>query len=69
MITWRNMVSAGVPAEMAPVPRVLSTDCGTCVRYTAETPRAELLHPDFDQVAEVTEQGAYQTVVKNNADE
>lgn len=36
--TARAMMKAGINAKMAPVPRTLSTDCGTCVRYEAATP-------------------------------
>ena len=33
--TSRNLTEAGIPAKMAPVPRKLSSSCGTCVRYEA----------------------------------
>lgn len=65
--TYRTMVEAGLHAEMAPVPRTLSADCGTCVRYDADTPCEALLHTDFDRVVLAREQGDYQTVVTNDA--
>ena len=65
--TYRAMAGAGLHAEMAPVPRALSADCGTCVRYDADTPCEELLHADFDRVVLAGEQGDYQTVVINDA--
>jgi len=65
--TFRVMTDAGIHAEMAPVPRALSADCGTCVRYDAETPCELLLHMDFDRVVQVEEQGEYRTVVTNDA--
>ena len=43
---------------MAPVPRTLSTDCGTCVRYEAATPLAELMHADYDAIYAVKD-GSY----------
>ena len=66
MKTFRAMRDAGIHAEMAPVPRALSADCGTCVRYEADTPCQGLLHADFDRVVLVGENGDYQTVVCND---
>lgn len=67
MCTRRALCGAGVPAEMAPVPRRLSADCGTCVRFAADDPCAALLHGDFDRVVLVAEGETYQTVVSNDA--
>ena len=36
--TSRSLTEAGIPAKMAPVPRKLSSSCGTCVRYEAPDP-------------------------------
>ena len=67
MRTCRALSDAGLPAYMAPVPRALSADCGTCVRFEAETPCEGMLHPDFDRVVEVEADGNYQTAVRNSA--
>ena len=67
LITCRALNRAGVPADMAPVPRALSADCGTCVRFEADTPCPALMHVDFDHVVLVGEAGDYQTVVNNDA--
>ena len=67
LTTFRAFQSAGITAEMAPVPRALSADCGTCLRYESETPHAELLHKDFDCVAIQTDDTAFQVMVKNDA--
>ena len=40
----------GIAAQMTPVPRKLSSSCGTCVRYEAETPELELLDRDTEAV-------------------
>ena len=37
-------------AELAPVPRALSSSCGTCVRYSAETPLLERMDADTEAV-------------------
>ena len=49
---------AGIPAELMPVPRNLSSSCGTCVRYGGETPCPAAQYPEeVEQVVVVTEQG------------
>lgn len=35
---------------MAPVPRSLSSDCGTCVYFTAPDNCSGLIHEDFEAV-------------------
>ena len=37
--THRAMTAAGLTARMAPVPRKISSSCGTCVFYRAGEPR------------------------------
>lgn len=48
---------AGIPARMMPVPRTLSSSCGTCVRMEAENadrlPRTE----EMEQIALEQENG------------
>ena len=47
-----------MPAELMPVPRNLSSSCGTCVRYGGETPCPAGQYPEeVEQVVAVTEQG------------
>jgi hypothetical protein len=65
--TCRAFQNAGQDVEMAPVPRVLSADCGTCLRFFGETVQTELLHQDFDRVVIELQNGSYQTVVTNDA--
>lgn len=61
--TARAMMKAGINAKMAPVPRTLSTDCGTCVRYEAATPLSELMHADYDAIYAVKD-GSYRELQK-----
>lgn len=61
--TARAMMKAGINAKMAPVPRSLSTDCGTCVRYEAATPLSELMHADYDAIYAV-KGGSYRELQK-----
>ena len=62
--TARTMMKAGIDARMAPVPRSLSTDCGSCVRYTAATPLIEMMHADYDAIYEAAD-GKYFELQKN----
>ncbi len=43
------------PARAMPVPRDLSSSCGTCVRFEGECP--DLLPEETEQVVEVTPSG------------
>lgn len=67
MHTFRAMKAAGIAAEMCPVPRALSADCGSCVRYDASNACENLLHQDYDRVVIAADNGGYRTVVQNDA--
>ena len=67
LTTYRALKGAGVQADMASVPRALSAECGTCVRFGADTPCRSLMHADFDRVVMVGAKDEYETVVQNDA--
>ena len=48
IVAHRALTQAGIDARMMPVPRRISSSCGTCVRYAAETPDAALFTQDFE---------------------
>lgn len=48
----RSLTEAGHSAQMTPVPRKLSSSCGTCVRYEAEGPELACLDQDAEAVYE-----------------
>lgn len=48
--THRKLTQAGYAARMAPVPRKISSSCGTCVFYHAPEPCYELLDEDTEAV-------------------
>lgn len=50
MLTCRALTGAGYEARMAPVPRQLSSSCGTCVFYCAPNPCPDLLDEDTERV-------------------
>lgn len=43
------------PARVMPVPRDLSSSCGTCVRYEGDCPKQP--PEEVEQIVQVTEQG------------
>lgn len=45
----------GVPAKAMPVPRDLSSSCGTCVRFEGEPPSRP--PEEVEQIVEVTDSG------------
>lgn len=50
--------AAGMKGKMMPVPRDLSSSCGTCVRYEGDRPCPGDLYPDeMEQVVEITSEG------------
>ena len=53
LMTSRNLNAKGARAGMMPVPRKLSSSCGTCVRYTASEPMLEAMDTDVEAVYEV----------------
>ena len=53
LMTERALKKAGHTARMAPVPRQLSSSCGTCVFYTAPDLSMDCLDEDRERVYEV----------------
>ena len=52
LMTSRNLTSLGIRAQMMPVPRKLSSSCGTCVRFLAEGPNLDAMDEDVEAVYE-----------------
>ena len=52
LMTSRNLTGRGVKAQMMPVPRKLSSSCGTCVRYLAKEPNLSAMDEDVEAVYE-----------------
>ena len=52
LMTSRSLTALGVRAQMMPVPRKLSSSCGTCVRYLAEDPNFSAMDGDVEAVYE-----------------
>jgi hypothetical protein len=52
LMTSRSLTGLGVQARMMPVPRKLSSSCGTCVRYLAEDAHLSSMDEDVEAVYE-----------------
>ena len=52
LMTSRALTGLGVRAQMMPVPRKLSSSCGTCVRYLAEEAHFSAMDEDVEAVYE-----------------
>jgi conserved hypothetical protein len=65
LMTSRALSSAGVRAQMAPVPRVLSSSCGTCVRYEADTPMLDAMDEDVERVYCIETDERYELILEN----
>ena len=50
IVGHRALGRAGIPACMMPVPRRVSSSCGTCVRFEAETPDPALFTQDLEAI-------------------
>jgi hypothetical protein len=51
--THRKLLTLGLDARLAPVPRSLSASCGTCVKYSAEQPFLDVLDKDVERVVRI----------------
>lgn len=65
LASYKNLKAALVSARLAPVPRALSSSCGTCLRYEAEDPMRELLHTDTEALYSENGGGEYLCLWKN----
>lgn len=52
LMTSRTLTALGIRAQMMPVPRKLSSSCGTCVRYFSETANLNAMDEDVEAVYE-----------------
>lgn len=59
----RALTDASVRAKLAPVPRSLSSSCGTCVLYSAPSPMESCMDRDLEAIY-CREAGGYRLVGK-----
>ena len=65
LMTSRNLNGHGARASMMPVPRKLSSSCGTCVRYLAEEPFLNHMDTDVEAVYEVIGKEEYSCLMES----
>ena len=65
LMTCRTLNGKGAKAGMMPVPRELSSSCGTWVRYHAEAPLLEAMDADVEGVYEFIGKDAYVQLMDN----
>ena len=51
---------------MMPVPRKLSSSCGTCVRYAADEPHLDAMDEDTESVYEMVDTEQYRLVFEKD---
>ena len=66
LLTSRSLTALGIQARMMPVPRKLSSSCGTCVRYLAGDACLQAMDEDVEAVYEKV--GKEEYVLLMNAD-
>ena len=66
LMTSRNLNACGARAGMMPVPRKLSSSCGTCVRYLAEDAHLSAMDEDMEAVYEKIGKEEYTLLVNTD---
>lgn len=56
LLSNRNLKETGIISNMMPVPRKLSSSCGTCVKYDADSPMRSCMDSDLEEIYQVMEQ-------------
>ena len=65
LMTDRALKKQGIPSKLGPVPRRLSSSCGTCVSYESDDPLLSSMDRDVEVVYAVSGQG-YEELLRNN---
>lgn len=66
LMTSRALTELGVQARMMPVPRKLSSSCGTCVRYLAEDANLSAMDEDVEAVYEKISKEEYTLLMQTD---
>ena len=61
----RDLAQRGIAAKMMPVPRSLSSSCGTCVRYEADSLCEDAFAKDLEAIYEASEKGYVRRVERS----
>ena len=66
LLSAQALARQGLACQLAPVPRALSSSCGTCLRYTADDPHLQLLDQDVEGVYLVNADKTYRLLHENH---
>lgn len=66
LLTSRSLTALGISAQMMPVPRKLSSSCGTCVRYLAAEPNLSAMDADVEAVYEKISRDDYTLLMRDD---
>ena len=59
----KNCEKLGIGTKIMPVPRNLSSSCGTCVKFTGEAQTAQNWNSDeVEQLVKILETGSFQVI-------
>ena len=64
ILTDRNLKERGIVSALSPVPRKLSSSCGTCVRFTAEEPSIDAMDVDCEGVYRDIGNGKFERITE-----
>ncbi len=64
LLTDRALKQKHIRSRLGPVPRKLSSSCGTCVMYETDDPNLECMDRDVEAVYAINEVG-YELLLKN----
>ena len=64
MRSARSLEGRAETVALSPVPRTLSSSCGTCVRYTAEDTLLEAMDVDLESIALSLGNEKYQVIYR-----
>jgi len=63
MAFHKQCKEAGFESRIMPVPRTLSSSCGTCVKFTGEAQTAQNWNSDeVEQLVKILETGSFQVI-------
>lgn len=64
LMTDRTLKKHNVASRLGPVPRTLSSSCGTCVMYESDDPHLSDMDTDVEAVYEASDSG-YTELLRN----
>ncbi|MGN0294115.1 MAG: DUF3343 domain-containing protein [Lachnospiraceae bacterium] len=61
----KNCSRQGLPAQVMPVPRSLSSSCGTCVKYAADKDPVPVDHlQEIEQIVRIAGEDQYEMIYR-----